>query len=76
MENMQPSDAVLESFASVALDALDTLSAPVYIKDSNLRFVWLNRAYFGMLKLAAREEALGKTDSDIYDRSGNGGDPP
>jgi len=67
MENMQPSDAVLESFASVALDALDTLSAPVYIKDSNLRFVWLNRAYFGMLKLAAREEALGKTDSDIYD---------
>jgi len=54
-----------ENLAAVSLEAMDALPNPVFIKDEDTRYVWVNQA-FEALFAVDRQQVRGELDVDLF----------
>ncbi len=66
MHEKKNMSTALDRFISRARETMDGMISPVYIKDTGLRYAWMNRAYADMIPLSGVEHAIGKSDSDLF----------
>ncbi|HPW69197.1 MAG: ATP-binding protein [Desulfomonilia bacterium] len=66
MQEKSNMSTVLDRFISPVRETMGSMISPVYIKDADLRYVWLNRSYADMIALSALEHAVGKTEGDFF----------
>ncbi len=53
------------SIAALPIGVLDILPNPVLVKDSDLRYVWINRAFEALFSVR-REDLIGRLDVDVF----------
>lgn len=59
-------EQVLARESAIRNDLLENLPDPVYFKDGDSRFTWVNRATVEALGCRGKEEVIGRTDADFF----------